>query len=226
MAKLSDLKNIVEGAVASATAGYNQLAEYRRMQKLNKVKVLFLTSDYTIWGMHEDLDALVNNDMDIAMIDGLERVFFGDDRRGIVTYRDTDGTPYVIISDGNHQVIDINAVKERYLGHEKRMTLDDMQNTPEKAARTLNVRKLLNRLKIRDFGFTLDLNLGDDHKDKKDLTIYAKKVMNHTLFKSLNKLPFKMLLMVFFLGSFLTATILLTFQFVLFMLYIVLRLII
>jgi hypothetical protein len=223
---LKDFGAWIEGIVMAVVSGYEGLKKYRKTERMSKVKVIFLTSDYGIYGLNEELTAIVNNEEDICLIDGFERLFFGDEKRGIITYRDTLGQDYVIITDGNHEVIDSNKLKGFFKLKSDTLNIPDLTNISQIAEKEEKLKKKLDALNIRDFGVTLDLNVEDDHLRKKDLTVWAKKVMNHGFFKSLTKFPGKMILLLVLLGFFIGITSLFTFEFFAIVLYFTLRLLI
>jgi hypothetical protein len=223
---LKGLADAAQGFIITTIAGYKSLLEYRKIQKLSKVKVIFLTSDYGIYGIHEELDGLVNNEEDTLIIEGFDRIFLGDEKRGIITYRDTQGMDYVFISDGNHQVLDVNLLKGLFKLKDEKIGVKDLTKVSQLTEKQKELLTKLNDLHIRDFGITLDLNALDDHVKAKDFTVWAKKVMNHGFYKSLTKFPAKMILLIAFVGFFLGTTLEFGFLFVVVMLYLFAKLLI
>jgi hypothetical protein len=222
---LKDLGSWIEGTLSSVLAGYETLREYHKVKKLNKVRVLFITSDYNLWGLNEELYATVNNDEDIARIEGFERLFFGDEKRGIVTYRDTAGMDYIIVSDGDHVVKDSNKVPALFKPKGGRLTAQDIIKLKTDMRLSAKTRGLLNQLKVKDFDGVLDFNIGADHKDSKDLSVWADKVMTHGFFKSLSRFPARTIVLIFLLGMFFGQILHFGFEFFMIFLYFLAKLV-
>ena len=150
----------------------------------------------------------------------------GDGKKGIVTFRDTTGQDFIIISDGNHEVIDHNKFKKLFKLKSDKLGLKDIRSMKDITDKNAEVKDKLDKLNIKSLGITLDLTMLDDHIKSKDFTVWAKKVMNHSFFKSLTRFPAKMVLMIAFMGFFMGASLLFIFEFVVMMLYLIARLII
>ena len=203
MSMLTDINAWITNTFLTFITSYRAFKEYKKAEKVDTVKAIYITSDYGIFGVNETIEGVVDNENDFCKLKGFDRIFFGDDKKGIIKYTASDGTKYIIISDGNHQSIDANKInKAEWKVKSKKVSDKTILDLKQADIENVQLKQKLDDMNIKDAGITVDLTLADDHIDKKDLGVLADKVMGHSFFKGLTSISNKTILMIFLLGGF------------------------
>lgn len=195
-----NLGNWIRALFYSLAVGSHAQKKADEITKTTTTRALFLTSDRGLFGIDEELWAIVNPLEDVCIIEGLDRLFFGNKKTGIVTYTTRNGQKYAICSDGHFQVLDHTDFNNGKF-KSKALKLNDIQNLDDilKALpkdKQKELEDILNTLSLKKLGVCLDLNLADDHKDSKDLTVWAFKAMSGGFFKSLSQFPLRIIIII------------------------------
>jgi hypothetical protein len=197
-----DVKVWFESFALATITGLRSYGEYKKAEKMATVRVLFATSDHHLYGIDELIEAVIDNDKDIAKIKAFERIFFGHEKRGITSYRTSGGRDYIVVSDGDHIVKNLEEIADKMRIKAKSGMPQYFLELSEITKDNEEMQKKLSDLGIKTLGITLDLNIDDDHKDKKDFTFLADKVQGHAFFKGLTSFSNKTILFVFLIGGF------------------------
>lgn len=222
---LIDFKNWIKTGFFTVAAGAKGLSEYRKIQKQTNAKVLFLTPDYRLLGINEDLNVIINHEANNGIIEGLDRLFFGSKDSGITTFTDTKGNPYVIACDNSCRFLDFNEIQKMYQIKSEKFGIKDLSNIQQIPKNYVEILKNLKKLNINSFGVIINpLELGDD--ESKNFSTLAFRVSQHTVFKTLSKLPFKTILALIFGSWFAGVAMSFFFIFVILMLYAVLKILV
>jgi hypothetical protein len=197
-----DFGNWVRTGIFSVSATAQGISEMKAIEKTSTIKALFLTSDRGIFGIDEELYATIDHERDICVIHGLDRAFFGNKKTGVVTYTTLKGQRYALLSDGQHVVLD--HMDPTFSGGNftsKILNLSSIYSFKEvidkiPAEKRAEWEDLLTKLDLKKLGICLDLNVDDDHTDKKDLSVWAIKAMAGGFFKSLTQTQIKMIIII------------------------------
>jgi len=193
------LKKQVEGFLKGmGDAGLNVFKTYKaykKIEKINFARVIYADNSGIIYGLTENdlIYADVNIEQDVAKVKGMNRLFFIER-----LYRSMDGTPIIVLSDGNHKAINLRKHRAYYKMHDTQMKnqkpedyLKVLENSDEKLA--------MDNLKVDSIDVTLDLN-AIDNEMKKDLSVKADRIMSSNMFRLLDDVPNRTIIMMLIIG--------------------------
>jgi hypothetical protein len=193
-------RNWIETGLFSVAVGSQGAAEIKQLEKITSLRAIFITSDRGIFGINEELWATIDHERDICVIHGLDRNFYGNRKTGIVTYTTLDGQRWVILTDGNHNVIDHADFADGKF-NSNALNLNNLQSFAEIIKKVPKEKqaeweKALENVNLKKLGVCLDLTLADDHEHKKDLGVWSFKAMAGGFHKSLTQFPVKIIILI------------------------------
>jgi hypothetical protein len=195
-----NFKNWVQTGFFSVAVGKQGAEEIKSLERTSTVRAIFITSDRGIFGIEEELWATIDHVRDICAIHGLDRAFFGNRKTGLVTYTSLRGQRWVIVTDGNHSVIDHSDFSNGKFTSNV-LKLDDIYDLAEvvkkiPAAKQKEWEDNLKNVNLKTLGVCMDLTLADDHEHKKDLGVWSFKAMAGGFHKSLTQFPVKIIILI------------------------------